>query len=380
MKDSELRGKMLAVFYDRRHNNDGWVPTSEMDFGAMIDRRMVGSIGGQLADASLIRWKPLTGAAEGFVVGMGQITAFGVDVVEGTRRSPINIDLPGKPMPPPLPAIIGENPNDTPPTEEKDTMSATLSELKSYEERLTAILSRFNHTRDGIHIKREDDAPFRQYVRELIDLLNDVLGRNNYSGQIAVEFNEGVSNFIGSPSYKSVENIISIVRAVQTRLARNPPTLSRNNASEVKMSRKIFIVHGHSGIEESIARFITQIGLEPVILHEQPNQGRTIIEKFENYSDVGFAVVLLTPDDVGGPRDGAQQARARQNVILELGYFIGHLGRGQVCALVRGNIELPSDILGVVWEALDEHGAWRTKLARELRAAGYEFDWSKIAG
>lgn len=251
-------------------------------------------------------------------------------------------------------------------------------EVKKYEQELADILARFSHAHDGIHISAEDDPILRQYVRELIDLLNDALGKNSYSRQIAAEFNEGISNFYHSPSYKSVENILGIVRAVLTRLARNPELLNRTNGSAAVISRKVFIVHGHAGIEQSIARFLTHLALEPIILHEQPNQGRTIIEKFEDHSDVGFAVVLLTADDVGGARNGQQHPRARQNVILELGYFIGRLGRGRVCALQQGGVELPSDILGVLWEALDEHGAWKLKLAKELQAAKYEFDWSKV--
>lgn len=256
---------------------------------------------------------------------------------------------------------------------------SALSELKRYEQELEAILSRFSHNHEGIHIKLEDDGVYRQYVRELVDLLNDVLGSNGYSRQIAVEANEGTSNFYKSPSYKSVENIIGVLRAVQTRLARNPELLNRNASTAAsEMSSKIFIVHGRAGLEQAVARFVTQIGLEPIILHEQANQGRTIIEKFEAHSDVGFAVVLLTPDDVGSARGGKQQPRARQNVILELGYFIGRLGRDRVCALLQGEIELPSDILGVVWATLDEHGAWKLNLAKELEAAKYNFDWAKI--
>lgn len=144
-------------------------------------------------------------------------------------------------------------------------------------------------------------------------------------------------------------------------------------------SKKVFIVHGHAGEpREAVARFLEQLGLEPIILHEQANQGRTIIEKFEAHADVGFAIVLLTPDDVGGPDGREQRPRARQNVILELGYFIGRLGRSQVCALMMGEIELPSDILGVAWTPLDTGGAWKQALAKELAAAGYEFDWNKV--
>lgn len=144
-------------------------------------------------------------------------------------------------------------------------------------------------------------------------------------------------------------------------------------------SRKIFIVHGHDdGARETVARFLERIGLEAVILHEQANQGRTIIEKVVANSDVGFAVVLLTPDDEGCVKGGTPEPRARQNVLLELGYFIGRLGRDKVCALKRGTLEIPSDFAGVVWETMDSNGGWKQALARELEAAGYSIDWNKV--
>lgn len=145
------------------------------------------------------------------------------------------------------------------------------------------------------------------------------------------------------------------------------------------LSRKIFIVHGHDdGAREAVARFLERIGLEVVILHEQANQGRTIIEKVVAHSDVGFAVVLLTPDDEGRAKGGELEPRARQNVLLELGYFIGRLGRDKVCALKRGVLEIPSDFAGVVWETMDSNGGWKQRLARELEAAGHSIDWNKV--
>lgn len=144
-------------------------------------------------------------------------------------------------------------------------------------------------------------------------------------------------------------------------------------------SSKIFIVHGHDdGARETVARFLERIGLDPVILHEQANQGRTIIEKVEANSDVGFAVVLLTPDDEGCVKGGTPEPRARQNVLLELGFFIGRLGRDKVCALKRGTMEIPSDFAGVVWEPMDSNGGWKQALARELEAAGHSIDWNKV--
>lgn len=145
------------------------------------------------------------------------------------------------------------------------------------------------------------------------------------------------------------------------------------------LSRKVFIVHGHDeGARETVARFLERIGLEAVILHEQANQGRTVIEKIIAHGDVGFAVVLLTPDDEGCVKDGIPEPRARQNVLLELGYFIGSLGRDKVCALKRGTLEIPSDFAGVVWETMDSNGGWKTALARELEAAGHKIDWNKV--
>jgi predicted nucleotide-binding protein len=144
-------------------------------------------------------------------------------------------------------------------------------------------------------------------------------------------------------------------------------------------SRRVFVVHGHDeGAREMVARFLERLGFDAVILHERANQGKTVIEKVEAHGDVSFAVVLLTPDDVGGAAASSLLPRARQNVILELGYFVGRLGRDKVCALKKGAVELPSDFGGVVYEDLDEGGAWKQALARELDAAGHTIDWNLV--
>lgn len=142
---------------------------------------------------------------------------------------------------------------------------------------------------------------------------------------------------------------------------------------------KVFVVHGHDeGAREAVARFIQALGFQPIILHERANEGRTVIEKVEAHGDVGFAVVLLTPDDEGCEKGGTPGPRARQNVVLELGYFIGRLGRKRVCALKRGELEIPSDFGGVVYEPFDTSGGWKQKLGRELEAVGYEIDWNTV--
>jgi len=152
---------------------------------------------------------------------------------------------------------------------------------------------------------------------------------------------------------------------------------------EVKMpisNKKVFIVHGHDeNTLNKVARLIEQLGLEAIILHEQANRGKTIIEKIEAHSDVGFAVVLLTPDDLGKAYSAEELLpRARQNVILELGYFMGKIGRERVCALKMDNLEIPSDYFGVVWTNLDSAGAWKFLLAKELKEIGYTLDTSKL--
>lgn len=143
---------------------------------------------------------------------------------------------------------------------------------------------------------------------------------------------------------------------------------------------KVFIVHGHDDVSrETLARFLEQQGLEAVILHEQASRGMTIPEKLVRYGNVGFAVVLLTPDDFGRAKaDAGEKPRARQNVILELGYFVGRLGRDKVCGLLKGDLEIPTDYVGTVYVKWDDAGAWKMSLGKELDAAGYDIDFNKI--
>lgn len=160
------------------------------------------------------------------------------------------------------------------------------------------------------------------------------------------------------------------------------PLSNKEEASiERELCERIFIVHGHDiGLKESVARFIEKLKLTPVILHEQPNLNRAIFEKLEDYSDVGFAIVILTPDDKGKRNnDGVQlKTRARQNVILELGYFIGKLDRKKVCVIHKDVDELPSDIHGILYIDFDPQGAWKMKLIKELRAVGYKIDTNAV--
>jgi predicted nucleotide-binding protein len=192
------------------------------------------------------------------------------------------------------------------------------------------------------------------------------------------EYQEGVKG--------KIEHSIALLQEAQRVLKEDladaqheVTTPSAPQVAGVSLSRRVFVVHGHDeGARETVARFLEKIGFEPVILHEQASQNRTVIEKIEAYHDVGFAVVLLTPDDEGCVKGGQLEPRARQNVLLELGYFMGRLGRDKVCALKRGAVEIPSDFAGVVWVAMDAGNGWKQALGQELEAAGHEVDWNRV--
>lgn len=155
------------------------------------------------------------------------------------------------------------------------------------------------------------------------------------------------------------------------------------SAGSASLRNSVFIVHGHDdGAKQAVARMIERLGLDAIILDEQPQAGRTIIEKFEEHAgEVGFAIVLLTPDDVGGTKAGGVEnlkPRARQNVIFELGFFVGRLGRGKVCSLYKQEVEIPSDYDGVGYVEMDVNGGWQLKVAKELQSAELPVDLNNL--
>ncbi len=148
------------------------------------------------------------------------------------------------------------------------------------------------------------------------------------------------------------------------------------------LTSKVFIVHGHDeAAKNELEIMLREMGLEPIVLHRQVDGGMTIIEKFEHHADVGYAFILLTPDEVaylaadeGKPDDQRKkEPRARPNVIWEFGYFVGRLGRGRTCCLHKGKVLLPSDLNGLVYKAFDktvEELGW--SIQKELKALGYK--------
>ena len=189
--------------------------------------------------------------------------------------------------------------------------------------------------------------------------------------------------------YSDVKQCITCLESIYDRLELIPespmlaqPAEAQPIDSRPEISRRVFVVHGHDEeAKQSVARCLEKLELKAIILHEHPSQGRTIIEKFEDYADVGFAVVLWTPDDVGAAKDDIDnlKPRARQNVVFELGFFVGSLGRQRVCALHKGDVEIPSDFAGVLWVSMDPGGAWRFALGQEMKAAGLDVDLNKLA-
>lgn len=142
-----------------------------------------------------------------------------------------------------------------------------------------------------------------------------------------------------------------------------------------RLKTKVFIVHGHDdAAKQEVARFIERFGLKAIILHEQASSSKTIIEKIEEYTnDVGFGIVLYTECDIGGKDSNSLNPRARQNVVFEHGYLMSKLGRGNVCPLVKGSVETPGDIGGVVYIQMNGE-SWHLPLVKELEASGYVID------
>ncbi|QSX28541.1 nucleotide-binding protein [Shewanella cyperi] len=156
----------------------------------------------------------------------------------------------------------------------------------------------------------------------------------------------------------------------------------KSTSKSAALSNKVFVVHGHDqSLKTDVERFLHEVGLTPVVLHREADEGATIIEKFEKHSDVGFAFILLTPDEVSYTVDQIERPdadrntefRARPNVIFEFGYFVGKLGRSRVCCLHKGNVVVPSDLSGLIYKKVDNSiDPQAYAIIKELKAAGYK--------
>jgi predicted nucleotide-binding protein len=197
----------------------------------------------------------------------------------------------------------------------------------------------------------------------------------DYDAQDAID----ARRYFAEGKVRSINLLTRAIRALNDDLA-DLPAAPAEASEHTALRNKVFVVHGHDEAAlQAVARFLEKLELEAIVLREQPDAGRTIIEKFEHFAgQVGFAVVLLTPDDVAGkPGEPVTAARARQNVIYELGYFAGKLGRGRACLLRKGSVEIPSDLYGVIYKELDPNNGWKMELVKELKAANLDFDANK---
>lgn len=225
------------------------------------------------------------------------------------------------------------------------------------------------------------ETELHRWARKVASFLNTALGAEEANEFISLEANTHNEWDQHAVRVGHIQGLIA--RAAAAEVTADSAVESRLRLAPT-VCRKVFVVHGHDNeAKEATARFLGKLGLTPIILHEQPNSGRTLIEKFEIYSDdVAFAIVLLTPDDVGESKASSVnlQPRARQNVVLELGYFLGRLGRSRVCALHKHGLELPSDYQGVAYVEMDAAGAWKSKLAQELIEAKISIDLAGLVG
>ena len=176
----------------------------------------------------------------------------------------------------------------------------------------------------------------------------------------------------------NLEKLVEKVDLLKSELSEQPAI--KEAVFSPDDNNNVFIVHGHNAaVQQAVARVIEKLGLNPIILHEQPNNGKTIIEKFERHSDVGFAIILMTDDDEGKAKSEIDlKNRARQNVILELGYFIGKLGRERVLPLYSDGVDLPSDIHGLLYTPIDKSETWKFAIVKELKAVGYSVDANRL--
>ncbi len=232
---------------------------------------------------------------------------------------------------------------------------------------------------------RKDGFQFDGYFLQYNEIRRIAIKQTEKSSKVLSKYENddmppGLIMFVSPSDVISYErHAKDITVKVFDEAKKSVPTKGPSKPLDSRDLSKVFIVHGHDDLAKTdVARFVERLGFDAIILHEQANSGQTIIEKIEANTNVGFAVVLYTPCDVGGCAGGPQRSRARQNVVFEHGYIIGKLGRRNVSALVKGDVEIPNDISGVVYVPIDPHGAWRLALAKELSTAGYPVDMNRV--
>lgn len=248
-------------------------------------------------------------------------------------------------------------------------------------------------TREAYDLLLKDYQKWDAFNNELLKQLftTDELAKEySYFGVASIAMREPSLGEKIADAFKRVDSKIHRIDSIIERIelipidesqVANAVTPSDISSEKQPRTKKVFIVHGHDEVAKtSLEVFLHEIGLEPVVLHRQADEGMTVIEKFEKHSDVGYVFVLLTPDEVAylASEDGKpdsernKEFRARPNVIFEFGYFIGKFGRSRVCCLYTGNVSLPSDVNGIIYKKFDksiEEIAY--SVIKDLKASGY---------
>ena len=226
------------------------------------------------------------------------------------------------------------------------------------------------------------DEELSSEARKWSDFSLDLLRRSFVNEGVAMSYAEFSGTVIDrlKARIRFLESVLDRIELVEEHV---PALPKRDRIEATESDQRVFLVHGHDeAANEKVSRFVEKLGLILLRLSEQPHGGRTLIEKLEDYSNVAFAIAVLTPDDLAAPIEKSEnrqewKPRARQNAIFELGVFVGKLGRGKVCILYKPGVEIPSDYRGVGYVEMNSDAEWKVGLAREMRKAGVDADFNK---
>jgi len=245
-----------------------------------------------------------------------------------------------------------------------------ISILEDYKKEFMGILVNYIDTPSGaLTMRYEDESTYKQKIIEIKDFFDDILGENKYSREIDKTYISGMNNYINSPSYSSVESVVSIISAAITRIKRNRDIIIKKNKekNDDTIKENVFIIHGKDEAKWRELKDIIKdnFNLKPIILSEQPDTGATIIEKFEKYAkSCSCAIAIFTPDDEV-TSDNVKYLQARPNVIYEIGWFCGKLGRDKVILLLKEGTTIFSDFGGIVQKRFIKRVAEKANEIRE---------------
>ena len=231
-----------------------------------------------------------------------------------------------------------------------------------------------------------DSDMFINWLYDLRNELNSLSTRynNDFFYKVALLSKKDFNGWHDENDFSILEENLNLL--LQELLVGNySESIKRNNSPKeaAKTMDKVFIVHGHDNeAKETVARVIEKLGFQAIILHEQASPGIAIIEKIEKYSsDIVFSIVLYTQCDIGRDKNADEKSnkyRARQNVVFEHGLLIGKWGRERVLPIVKGEVETPGDISGMIYTKMDDSGAWKLELVNNMKAAGLNVSADKL--